>query len=93
MDFTNLIKVGIKLAIVTAVLGSVVLVVSMIQIPNVDFSSVSYYIGSVYAFAVHWCPVIDILWATALGVIGVNIAILGVRAALFVARAIMVVFE
>ena len=89
----DIIKVSIKLGLAATLLAAIAAVLLLVTIPNVDFTPLSTYIGSVYAFAVHWCPVIASLWTTALTMIGVNLALLAFRAAMVIVKLIWRVFE
>lgn len=90
---SDLIKIGIKTALIGGVIVTLAVVLLLIQLPVVDFTPLSTYIGSVYAFAVHWCPIIERLWTTATFIIGVNIALLTFRAGLFLFKTIWAIFE
>lgn len=89
----DLIKVGIKLGLAAALLAAIAGVLLLVQIPTVDFTPLSTYIGHIYAFAVHWCPVIGTLWTTATVMIGVNVALLAFRGAMVVTKLAWRVFE
>lgn len=89
----DVIKIGIKVGLAAGLLTAILAVLALVSIPYVDFSPLPYYIGSVYAFAVHWCPVIGTLWNTALVMIGVNLALLTFRGAMVVVKLAWRVFE
>lgn len=86
-------KMAIKAALLVGVLGAFATVLLVIQIPSVDFSPLSIYIGHVYAFAVHWCPIISQLWTVSIIILGANLALLIFRAGLFLFRTIMTIVE
>lgn len=89
----DIIKIGIKVGLATALLAAIAAVLLLVTIPYVDFTPLSSYIGSVHAFAVHWCPVIGPLWTTAISMIGVNVALLLFRGAMVVVKLAWRVFE
>lgn len=89
----DLVKVGIKLGLAASLLAAIAGVLLLVTIPNVDFTPLSRYVGSVYAFAVHWCPVIASLWTTACTIIGVNLALLTFRGAMVAVKLAWRVFE
>lgn len=89
----DLVKVGIKLGLAATLLAAIAAVLLLVTIPSVDFSSITTYINSVYAFAVHWCPVMANLWTTATTMIGVNLALLAFRGAMVVVKLAWRVFE
>ena len=89
----EVLKIGGKFGLATALLAAIAGVLLLISIPSVDFTPLSYYIGSVYAFAIHWCPVIQSLWTTALAMIGVNLALLTFRGAMVAVKLVWRVFE
>lgn len=89
----DVIKISMKVAAISAAVAALAVVLLLIRLPAVDFSVLSTYIGHVYAFAVHWCPIIANLWNLALTVIGINLALLTFRAGLFLFKIIMSVFE
>lgn len=89
----EMIKITVKTAAIGAAIAALAVVLLGIQLPQVDFSTLSVYVARVYAFAIHWCPIIASFWNTALVIIGVNLALLTFRAGLFVFKTIMAIFE
>lgn len=89
----DIVKIGIKLGLAATLLAAIAGVLLLVTIPSIDFTPLSTYIGSVYAFAIHWCPVIESLWTTALAMIGVNLALLAFRGAMVVVKLAWRVFE
>lgn len=89
----DIVKIGIKVGLAATLLAGIAGVLLLVSIPSVDFTPLSTYIGHVYAFAIHWCPVISNLWTTALAMIGVNVALLAFRGAMVVVKLAWRVFE
>ena len=89
----ELVKIGIKVGIVTLAIAAFAVFVLTLQLPSVDSTILFDYIDSVYTFAVHWCPVIHLLYTLSVYVIGVNISVLVLRIALLIPKTAMAIFE
>ena len=89
----DLVKIGIKTAIVGGVIIALAVWVLSISVPAVDFSSLTTYINGVYSLVCHWCPVFATLYPFAIVVIGLRLSVGAFRVGLFIFKTMMVIFE
>lgn len=89
----DLVKIGVKTALIVVITAAIILVFTSVTFPSLDYTLFTQYLRSAYALAVHWCPVLSILYPIAIALVGVRIAIWVCRFGLIAVRWIMKVNE
>lgn len=75
--FADYIKMGVKAALILVITAAIVVLLNTVQIPQINFSSITTYMNTAYTFLTHWCPAIVVIWPIALAMITLEIAIMG----------------
>lgn len=87
------VKIAVKTALVATITVAIVAVFATVQLPSVNVSDLVPYLQKGYAIAVHWCPVLGVIYPVAIALMGLRIAIWGVHFGLMAVRWIMKVNE
>lgn len=89
----DFVKIGIKTGLIVVITAAIILVFTSISFPTLDFSLFIQYLKAGYAIAVHWCPVLSVVYPIAIALMGVRIAIWVCHFGLIAVRWIMKVNE
>lgn len=91
--FADLVKMGVKAALIIVITAAVLILFNTITIPNLDLSQVSSYLNTAYSVGVHYVPGFAIIWGLGLAVIGLDLAVMIFNFAMIAVRWIMKVNE
>lgn len=80
------IKIGIKAGLILVVTGMLLFVLSTVQLPAVDTSSLVSALGVGKAILTYWFPALSIMLTIYVSLLGLELAIWGVKIALIAIR-------
>lgn len=74
--FADYVKMGAKLALIAVITAAIILLFTTVQIPNLNFSTLSTGISTALAIMYHWIPAAQVLVPLAFSMLAVQLAIL-----------------
>lgn len=74
--FADYVKMGAKIALIAIVTAAILLIFSTVQIPNLDFSTLSSGLSTALAIMYHWVPAAQIIVPLAMTMLGIQLAII-----------------
>lgn len=74
--FADYVKMGAKLALIAVITAAIILLFTTVQIPNLNFSTLSTGLSTALAIMYHWVPAAQILVPLAFSMLAVQLAIL-----------------
>ena len=74
--FAEYVKMGAKIALIAIVTAAILLIFSTVQIPNLDFSTLSSGLSTALAIMYHWVPAAQIIVPLAMTMLGIQLAII-----------------
>lgn len=74
--FADYAKMAVKGALIAVVTAAIIVLFATVQIPGLDFSSISGGVGTALAVFYHWCPAAQVIVPLAITMMGVYLAIL-----------------
>lgn len=74
--FADYVKMGAKIALIAVITAAIILLFTTVQIPNLNFSTLSTGISTALAIMYHWVPAAQILVPLAFSMLAVQLAIL-----------------
>ena len=74
--FADYVKMGAKLALIAVITAAIILLFSTVQIPNLNFSTLSTGLSTALAVMYHWVPAAQVIVPLAIAMLGVQLAIL-----------------
>lgn len=74
--FADYVKMGAKLALIAVITAAIILLFTTVQIPNLNFSTLSAGISTALAIMYHWVPAAQVLVPLAFSMLAVQLAIL-----------------
>ena len=91
--FGDIVKLATRTGAVLVVIGTVVGLLSLIQVPAPDYTAFSDIIGRGYAFMSHWIPLFPQLWQIFTVVFGSWLALQLGRLAIYTGSIILKIFK
>lgn len=91
--FGDIVKIAAKVAALVAGTALIIALFSVITIPSLDLTSASDYINTAYSVCLHYIPGFSVLWSLGIGIITLDLGILGVRFGLIAVKWILKVNE
>lgn len=74
--FADYVKMGAKIALIAVITAAIILLFTTVQIPNLNFSTLSTGLSTALAIMYHWVPAAQILVPLAFSMLAVQLAIL-----------------
>lgn len=74
--FADYIKMGAKIALIAVVTAAIIIIFATVQIPTLDFTTLSSGLGTALAIIYHWVPAARVIFPIAVTMLGVQLAIL-----------------
>ena len=74
--FADYVKMVAKIALIAMVTAAILLIFSTVQIPNLDFSTLSSGLSTALAIMYHWVPAAQIIVPLAMTMLGIQLAII-----------------
>ena len=71
--FADYVKMGAKIALIAIVTAAILLIFSTVQIPNLDFSTLSSGLSTALAIMYHWVPAAQIIVPLAMTMLGIQL--------------------
>lgn len=91
--FGDIVKIGVKTALVVTITAAILVIFSTVQIPNLDFTLMSQGMGTALAIIYHWAPASQVLFPLAVSMLGIQLAIILFEYAMIAVRWVMKVNE
>lgn len=79
-------KIAIKTGLIATVMIALFAVFALVQVPAVDFTTLTQGLGIGLAVIYHWLPISQVLFTLVLGLLAVEVALLGFRYAMIAVR-------
>lgn len=74
--FADYVKMGAKIALIAVITAAIILLFTTVQIPNLNFSTLSTGLSTALAIMYHWVPAAQVLVPLAFSMLAVQLAIL-----------------
>lgn len=74
--FADYVKMGAKIALIAVITAAIILLFTSVQIPNLNFSTLSTGLSTALAIMYHWVPAAQVLVPLAFSMLAVQLAIL-----------------
>lgn len=72
-------KIAVRVAIIVAIVGLILIALATISIPTPDFTVVTESLGKVLALVYHWVPSASVIVPIFTGILGVSLAVITVE--------------
>lgn len=91
--FADYIKMGAKIALIAVITAAIVLIFTNVQIPTLDYTTLTSGLSTALAIIYHWVPASTVIVPLALSMLGIQLAIMLFEYAMIAVRWIMKVNE
>lgn len=91
--FGDIVKIGVKTALIAVITAAIIAIFVSVQIPNLDFSLMGQALGKGLAIIYHWVPGSNVIIPIAFSMLGIQLAIMLFEYAMIAVRWVMKVNE
>ena len=91
--FADIIKIGVKTALIAVITAAIIAIFANVQIPGLDFTMFGQAISKALAIIYHWVPGSSVIVPLAFSMMGIQLAIILFQYAMIAVRWVMKVNE
>lgn len=91
--FADYVKMGAKIALIAVITTAILVIFATVQIPSLDFSTLSSGVSTALAIVYHWVPAATVVVPLAFTMLGIYLAVILFEYAMIAVRWVMKVNE